>query len=240
MALTPLKINCDLGEWTADHLQNIDPELMPYLDMANVACGGHAGNSHSIEQTIRIAQEYDVQVGAHPGYEDKQNFGRVYVPLSQSEITDLLDQQISLFRNACAKLSVSIHHIKPHGALYHAVNHRELESDAMIYYLQEMEDKIPILLLPGSLLSRKMITANLPFLNESFIDRTYQSKNQLTPRTQDNAVIKNIEVAKKQFENLSLQKVRLENGSWTDIQSETACIHGDNPSALEILKSIRE
>jgi UPF0271 protein len=234
----PILINCDMGEWDAPHLINQDHLIMPLIDLCNIACGGHAGSEEIIVHTIELAIDNEVKIGAHPGYADKSNFGRTYVEMKESDLKDLLHSQIDLFLNLAEKMNALPYHIKPHGALYHACNHRETEMNILIDIIKQEYSYLTLLVFPDSILHRRAEAEQLNFIAESFIDRSYTKDLKLVSRKKDGAVIKTVNKARAQFEHLSNGKVNVQGDSIHQLKSQTACIHGDNPNVLEILESI--
>ena len=227
-----------MGEWDAAHLENQDHLIMPFIDLCNVACGGHAGSVDIMEHTSKLAMVNEVEVGAHPGYTDRVNFGRQYFEMSEQELKDLLRSQIDLFLEIADKMNVVPYHIKPHGALYHACNHREMEMNTLIDIVKNEYSHLVLLVFPESVLHKLAAAEELNYMAESFIDREYTDDLKLAPRSEAASVITSAEEANAQFDSLSFGKVTTKTGSTKEIISQTACIHGDNPNVLEILKSI--
>lgn len=227
-----------MGEWNAPHLENQDHLIMPHIDLCNIACGGHAGSTDIIKHTIKLAMANEVKVGAHPGYADKSNFGRQYVELSEQELKDLLRSQIDLFLNVADKMNVVPYHIKPHGALYHACNHREIEMNVLIDIVKNDYSHLVLLVFPESILHKAAEKEELTYMAESFIDRSYTDGLKLAPRRGTGSIITSVAKAKAQYNKLSAGEVITQSGLTKKIISQTTCIHGDNPNVLEILKSI--
>ncbi len=236
---TNLLINCDMGEWDAPHLTPYDDEIMPYVDMCNIACGGHAGSKKIIAMTIDAATRNDVKVGAHPGFEDRKNFGRKYIPLRQQDLSSSLKKQLTVFLSMCSKLNIQPYHIKVHGALYHACNQRNMEAETLIDVIKELCPKLIILVAPDSVLEAKAKIEEINAMSESFIDRRYNDDLTLVSRSEKGAVILDANVAKKQFDLLSSGNIVTKTGNTNILLSDTACIHGDNPNCLAILEAIR-
>lgn len=235
-----LLINCDMGEWDAPHLTPCDDEIMPFVDMCNIACGGHAGTAEIIEQTIALAIKNNVKIGAHPGFHDSENFGRKYILLNQRDLYNSLKCQLEIFLYICDSLDANPFHIKAHGALYHACNKNELESYVFIETIKELCPDLTILVAPGSLLEDAAKREGLSTLSESFIDRRYNHDLSLVSRSEVSAVITDAMTAKEQFELLSYGEIITNSGLKRELISQTACIHGDNPNCVQILNAIRE
>ncbi|MDF1695731.1 MAG: 5-oxoprolinase subunit PxpA [Saprospiraceae bacterium] len=236
---TPLLINCDMGEWDAPHLKYVDNEIMPLIDLSNIACGGHAGSKSILETTLMCAKNYNVKVGAHPGFNDRDNFGRQYLPFNEEKLSESLKIQIDLFLSCCAKINVDPFHIKAHGALYHACNQNEEEASLLLKIVQQLCPDLNLLVSPNSLLENMAADQGITTMIESFIDRQYTDDLKLVARTQEGAVLTNETQAKNQYALLVKGKIMTQSGTIQPIQSTTACIHGDNPNCLSILKAIQ-
>ena len=228
-----------MGEWDAPHLQNQDHLIMPYIDMCNVACGGHAGSEEIMKYTIGIAIENDVVVGAHPGYLDRVNFGRTDQEMTEQELRDLLRRQIDLFLNIVDQYGITPYHVKPHGALYHACNHRALEMNILIDVMKREYSYLTLLVFPKSKLYELAVKEELTIMVESFIDRSYDDQLLLAARSEIGSTITSVNKAKAQYRSLSKGEVTSIDGVIRSLASQTACIHGDNPIVLDILESIR-
>lgn len=235
-----LLINCDMGEWDAPHMTNLDADIMPFVDMTNIACGGHAGSKEIIRSTIRLAKIHGVSVGAHPGFEDRLGFGRKYIDLTEGELIDSLTRQLTLFLTICNEESTHPFHVKAHGALYHACNQNEKEARALIEVVSSLCPSAVILVSPDSPLDKSAEENGLKTMTESFVDRRYNDDLTLVSRTIEGAVISDVRSAYEQYHLLSSEKVKTRTGSTKPIQSQTTCIHGDNPNCLNVLKYLRD
>ena len=232
-------INCDMGEWDAPHLEQVDDAIMPLVDMCNIACGGHAGNSEILAYTLNLAKKYGVNVGAHPGYEDREGFGRTYQTLTFEALRASISKQLNLFLECCEELNVIPFHVKAHGALYHACNQKEMESQVLIEIMLESCPDLFLLVAPESLLEKKAKESGIKTLSESFIDRRYNDDLSLVSRQREDAVIIDENVAQFQYEDLKKGEITTLSGMKAKLFTDTACIHGDNPNCVSILKSIR-
>lgn len=229
-----------MGEWDAPHLDDIDAQLMEMIDVSNIACGGHAGSESIIRKTIKLAKTQNVKVGAHPSYIDREHFGRQYISTSPEELRVILNNQIDLFLRICKEEDVKPYHVKPHGALYHACNFRKIESEVLVDLMKSEYIDLILFVYPNSRLEGKARLSGLKTMKESFIDRRYESDLTLMPRSKSKkALITNTEEANAQYNRLSTGEVVVPSGEYMALDSETACIHGDNPNALSILKMIK-
>jgi UPF0271 protein len=226
-----IDINCDLGEGSGH-----DAQIMPHVSSCNIACGGHAGNIETIKDTLRLAQEHGVQAGAHPSFEDKENFGRVIHELSESRFRESVTSQINLFLQAARNASVPLHHIKMHGALYHATAHRTDFAQWTIELLREHYPETPIYSLPNSSLQAEAARHGHPFIAEAFIDRKYLPDGSLVPRSQREAVISDpMEAARQLIQMVTEHKVTAQNGQEILLKADTFCLHGDNMKLIHRL-----
>ena len=228
-----------MGEWNAPHLSYVDNKIMPLIDLCNVACGAHAGSEVIMKHTINLARKNDVKVGAHPGYNDPKEFGRNYVIMDRQNLTDLVQSQIDLFLNCCSTMNVTPHHVKPHGALYHACQNGELETEVLLDLMKNQYPELKLFVSPNSALSDLASKENIFTLRESFLDRSYNNDLTLMSRNIDGSVIVNNIEALDQYHLLSKGQIRDSSGSIFTLISDSACIHGDNPNVLSILKTIR-
>ena len=234
-------INCDMGESYGRYTIGADAMLMPYIDSCNIGCGFHGGDPLVIQQTINLAIDHNVKIGAHPSYPDRQGFGRRYMDMQEDELRALVNYQICALEGMVRNQGGKLHHVKPHGALYNTAAVSEKESMAIVNALLSFPDR-PILYAPyESILSEMALSSGIIVHHESFIDRRYHANGTLVSRTNPDAVIVDVDQAIRQFVSLvNHQKVETLDQSLIDLPSETFCIHGDNPNALNILKGIKE
>ena len=217
-------INCDIGERGIAH--EVDDQLMTMIDIANIACGGHAGDSKSIQYYSDLATEHEVKITAHLSYPDRANFGRKVLDITKDKLLKSLDEQYALISD--------VKTVKFHGALYNEANINENLARVLLRWLEANEIK-EILTPSNSLLNT--LKSDLKILHEAFLDRSYILKDnilQLSPRIQPNAVITDPKLALKQLEEI--KSGRLLNKV---LKADTLCLHSDNTHALEILKMIK-
>jgi UPF0271 protein len=216
-----IDLNADLGEGAG-----FDEELMPLITSANVCCGLHAGGPGEIAQTLTLANKHGVVVGAHPGYADRDNFGRRELSLGNQELVALCVYQLGALEAMAEALGMGVHYVKPHGALYNqACRDREL---ADLFVIAAAQFRLPVVALPGSRLEAAC-RDRVPFVAEGFADRRYRSDGSLVPRSEPDAFVDNPDEAVKQVEWLIREKgVR------------TICVHGDNPDAVAFTKAVRD
>ncbi|MDE3251664.1 MAG: LamB/YcsF family protein [Bacteroidota bacterium] len=231
-----IDLNCDMGEGLAN-----DALLMPLISSANIACGYHAGNKSVMQYTIDLALAHGVAIGAHPGYADKVNFGRVAMQLSETEIYDLVTQQIFLLQKIADASGTSLHHVKPHGALYNQSANNPSLAAIIAQAVFDVDTNLILYGLSGSVSITEARKKGLKTANEVFADRTYQPDGSLTPRSQPNAMIETPAGSIRQVLQMIQDKtVTTPNGTIVPIQADTVCIHGDGPHALAFAKHINE
>jgi len=216
-----LDLNADLGEGAG-----FDEQLMPFITSANVCCGEHAGGAEEIAATLELALKYGVTVGAHPGYPDRENFGRVEFDLSDRAITELVQHQLKALDERGREKGIVMRYVKPHGALYNQACRDRRIADAIVAAV--VDSQRPIVGLPSSQLEAACQN-RLPFVAEGFADRRYRADGSLVPRSEADAFIHDPEESVKQVEWLMREK-----------GIRTICVHGDNPSAVAFAKAIRE
>src|SRR5690242_7058689 len=177
-------LNCDMGEGIGN-----DAAIMPYISSANIACGYHAGDEETIKQTVELCLKYNVAIGAHPSFNDKNNFGRTEMNLPLSEVYDLVTKQIHLLDKIAKQKGVLLHHVKPHGALYNmAAKDAELAARIALA-VKDISTELILFGLSGSNSINEAKKIGMKTANEVFADRTYQDDASLTPRTEPNALI---------------------------------------------------
>ena len=229
-----IDLNCDMGEGMGNEAQ-----IMPYISSANISCGFHAGNLDTLKKTIELALEHNVAVGAHPGYPDRENFGRVSQMLSLLEMAELIAEQIYVFEKVAIPLGAKMHHVKLHGALYNDCAKDAALSKIFIQTIQAIDYDIIIYGLSGSKTIQEAKKLGQPFANEVFADRTYQLDGHLTPRYLEHAMIHEVEDACKQvLEIVQKHQVNTIQGNPIEIEADTICIHGDGINAVEFAKAI--
>jgi 5-oxoprolinase (ATP-hydrolysing) subunit A len=234
MAVTDL--NCDVGEGQATEAQ-----ILPYITSASIACGGHYGNVASVEQTIRLCQQQGVAVGAHPSYPDTVHFGRKTMHLSVVDLLASIAGQIGMFKTACDELGATMHHIKPHGALYNDMANNADLSTAFAQWVQQYYPQTIVYMLSGSLCCSILRQHGMAVAQEVFADRTYTDAGTLTPRSQLHALHTSQTDALAQVLDLvQHQQVCSTNGHWLPLQADTVCLHSDTPQALEMAATIHK
>ena len=234
--MTTIDLNADLGEGDP-----YDAELLRIVSSCNIACGGHAGDAESIAATMREALANGVGVGAHPGYPDREGFGRRSGFMSGEPLRDSLRLQLEQFVGVAGELGATITHVKPHGTLYtHAVVDAAL-ADVIAGAVAEMPGRPMLVGQPGTELEAAAAAHGLRFVAEAFVDRAYRADGQLVPRSQPGAVHGDISQIQQQAVALARDgSVQCADGSTIPVRADTLCIHGDTPGAAAAARAVRE
>lgn len=229
-------INCDMGEGTGN-----DELIMPFINAANIACGYHAGDAVTMYKTVELCVKYNVAVGAHPSFRDKENFGRTEMQLDNTEVYDIVSQQLFILNETAEGFDAKLNHVKPHGALYNQAAKDAVLATTIAKAVKDFDASLILFGLSGSHSIREANRIGLQTAAEVFADRTYQEDGSLTPRSQPNALIANTGTAVQQVLQMIKQgTVTTISGKIIQIFAETVCIHGDGKQAVEFAKAIHE
>ena len=223
MAMRSIDLNADLGEGGTQ-----DAALLELVSSANIACGGHAGDEETMRRSIELALACGVAIGAHPGYEDREHFGRLAMVLPLEKITDLVWRQVEALASLAGDAGARLHHVKPHGALYNQASRDPLLAAAVVAGITRVSPDLILYALPGCALAEAGRTAGLAVCAEGFADRRYRLDGSLMPRGEPGAVIKDVDAAVAQAMEIA-SKGRV----------ETLCVHGDGVTAVAILRALR-
>lgn len=228
-----IELNADIGEGCDD------AALMPYLARVSIACGGHAGDAASMDAALRLAGEYGLAVGAHPGYPDRAQFGRRQLPATPEEVVAWVTQQIETLAESAARLGLRLAHVKPHGALYNvAAIDREL-AQAVARAVAAVDPGLVLVGLSGSRLIMEGQAARLAVLNEAFADRRYLPSGQLVSRETEGALVTDPATAATQARSLADgTPITTLRGTRLRIRADTLCLHSDTPNALNIARAV--
>lgn len=234
-----IDVNCDMGESFGSWKMGNDEAIMPFISSANIACGYHAGDATTMRQTAQLAIKYQVKIGAHPGFPDLQGFGRRSMQLSANEVYDCCVYQIGALLGTVSALGATLHHVKPHGALYNMAAQNKPYAAAIAKAVYDINPHLILYGLSGSFLISEAEKIGLKTASEVFADRTYQTDGSLTPRNEPHALIHSTEEALKQVETfIEKQQVYTVQGEWIRIKADTVCIHGDGVAAVDFAKAI--
>lgn len=218
-----IDLNCDLGEG-APH----DAEMMPLITSANIACGAHAGDEETMQECVKLALVHGTAIGAHPGYDDRKNFGRTELNLPTGDLRALISHQIQALRNISGHSGTGLTHVKPHGALYNQAARDPAIAAAIAEAVHEADPTLVLFGLAGSELIAAGKARGLATAREIFADRRYQSDGSLVPRSHPDAMITDPAEACAQTLRLIRQGI-----------ADTVCIHGDGPHAVEFAHALR-
>lgn len=231
-----IDINCDLGEGFPD-----DEIIMPYISSANIACGAHAGNASLMYHTIQLAIEFGVNIGAHPGFNDPENFGRKELPISDAALTDLIQSQVYQLQQLASSFGVKLQHVKPHGALYNMSANSPDIARVIALAVKEVDASLFLYGLSNSCSIQEAVAVGLPACNEVFADRRYQPDGTLVARSNPRALITSPEESARQVEQMVVQQtVTADNGTILPVSAETICIHGDAAGAATLAAYISQ
>ena len=230
-----IDLNCDLGEGGGD-----DAALLPLITSASIACGAHAGDPTLMQATVRAARQHGVSIGAHPGFADREFFGRRELALPMAEIGALVYTQVAELRAIALNEGATLTHVKPHGALYNLAARDRAVADAVAEAVARVDANLWLYGLAGGQLLAAGRTHGLRVAAEVFADRTYQPDGSLTPRERSGAVISNVGDALNQVLRLLREgRVRAVTGEDVVIAADTVCIHGDAAGAAVFARGLR-
>jgi len=231
-----IDLNADLGEGAPD-----DEALLRIVSSASIACGGHAGDADSMARTVRSALANGVIVGAHPGYPDREGFGRESGFMRGDDLYDALTRQVTLLADIAAELGAGLHYVKPHGALYNDAILDPALAAVIARVVAEAPGRLALVGMADTALERAAHRHGLTFAAEAFIDRAYEADGTLVSRQEPGAVHENLNVATTQAIRLATEgRVTARNGDEISVRADTLCIHGDTPGAAEKARAVRD
>jgi len=235
-----LNLNCDLGELEGE---NNDALIMPLIDQANIACGFHAGDKLTMQQTVALAIKHQVSIGAHPSYPDRENVGRLSIKMPADKLISCLHEQISTLNTICQKQQSQVCYVKPHGALYNDMMANLTLFETVCQAINSFDNSLPLMIQALPSLSQYQSIAlkyGITLYYEAFADRAYQSNGLLVPRNQQGAVLHQQEKVLKQIRQLiHQQQLTSIDDKILNLQVDTLCVHGDNAAALELIHALR-
>lgn len=227
-------INCDLGEGMSN-----DEALMPFINVCNIACGGHAGDEVSMKTILRLAGKHGVLAGAHPSYPDRENFGRKTLIMDAETLCQSIIKQITSLQDLASAENIPLTHVKAHGALYNDAAKDPAVAKVLVAALRSFP-KLSLVAPFGSEMATMASEQGFSVIHEAFADRHYESDGSLVSRTHPMAVIQNAPEAQRQVREMVYnQCVTALDGKKISIKVQTLCIHGDNPAALEIAQALK-
>lgn len=236
-----IDINSDLGESFGAWKMADDAALIDCISSANIACGYHAGDPRTMLHTVEACAAAGVAVGAHPGFPDLNGFGRRTMTLSPLELRTDVMVQIGALQALCTAVGVSLHHVKPHGAMYTMAAADYEMSVSVVEAIAATMDTPMIYAQPGSATARAAEAAGIAIAHEIFADRAYLADGQLAPRSLPGSVLHDSEeIAARAMRMVRGEPIASINGGTLQLQSDTICVHGDTPGALQIAQSLRD
>lgn len=237
-------LNADAGESFGVWPMGADARLFPALSSVNVACGFHAGDPATMLRTVRLAREHGLAIGAHPGYPDLVGFGRRDMAVDPEHIHADVLYQLGALSGVLRAEGLTLHHVKPHGALHHRLLRDQAAADAVARAIRDVGAGVPFVVLggPGGTVMQRAAQAHgLPTFREAFPDRGYLASGILAPRTMPGALLHDPDaVAVRAVAMVTRGEVPAVDGGTTRVEAETLCIHGDGPRAPEIAAAVRE
>lgn len=235
-----IDLNCDMGEYPEAVADGTQEALMRSVTSVNIACGGHAGDEHTMRATIEQALRHGCAIGAHPGYPDRANFGRLELQMAAEEIAECVGRQVQAVARVAESCGAKIAHVKPHGALYNqAVNNREL-AGAIAEGIAGWQQNIVLIGLANSPMLDIFRQAGFAVAGEAFADRVYEADGTLRSRKFEDALIRDPGKAAQQAVDIATRGIVMaRDGNEVKLHAETICIHGDTPGAVEIAAAVR-
>ena len=236
-----ININCDLGEKSKHHSNKHDPDLLKIVNSANIACGYHAGDKETMNKVVEISKKNGVSIGAHPSFNDPENFGRERMNLSSSEIEKLIIDQYEILQTISSNHGENVTHIKPHGALNNMACEDINLATILAKVIKSINPELIYLVPTGSKMEQAAKKLDMKIACEIFADRNYEDDGNLVSRKKPNALITDPELAKKHVLNMvKNQALNCHSGKQIPCEIDSVCIHGDNLSSLNTAKAVKE
>lgn len=231
-----IDLNADLAEERGD-----DAAIFPHLSSANVCCGRHAGGPDAMREAVRTARAHGVVIGAHIGYDDRENFGRADVDMDEGALYLLVAEQLRELERIAGSEGATVRYVKPHGALYHRIGRDPAQATAVTRAVRDVLGAVDVLVPDTDTIKQACRDRDLPFAHEFFADRAYLPDGRLAPRTVEGAVLHDPKaIAQRAMEWLETSHVRGVDGSSVRVDAQSICLHGDTPAAVESARAIHE
>lgn len=242
--MATLKLNADMGESFGPWVMGLDHEVMPHVDLANIACGFHASDPDVMRKTVRLAKRHGVGIGAHPAYPDLVGFGRRSMACAPEEIENLVLYQLGALQGICRAEGTGLCYVKPHGALYNDMARDPERFAAVARAVRAFDPELPLMTLAmrdNSALKAQAEQQGVTLWFEAFADRAYDSEGRLVPRSRPGAVHHDPETIIDQARRIATgQPLTASDGSDLVLQADTLCVHGDNEESIAAVRRIRE
>ena len=234
MVLAAIDLNADLAEEAGD-----DEALYPFLSSANVCCGRHAGGPEAMTKAVQAAIKHDVVIGAHVGYEDRENFGRFDVEMDYDSLRKLTFDQIHDLLDIVGTQGATMKYVKPHGALYHRIGNDPEQAAAVIDAIAEINPELHVLVPDTEIIKSTAANAGLAVIHEFFADRAYLPEGTLVPRSIPDSVLHDADqISERVLSWLEHGNIPASDGSQISVDAKSICLHGDTPGAVESAASI--
>ncbi len=237
-----MKLNCDLGESFGAWQMGLDDQVMPHIDMANIACGFHAGDPDVMAQTLALAKRHNVMIGAHPSYPDKQGFGRRSMALTEQELTHCLHYQIAALEGMAKVHGLTLTYVKPHGALYNDMMADERILLSVIKAIAQYSGKLKLMILATADAKRHQQLANehgVTLILEAFADRQYTDQGHLVSRKIPGSVHNKAALIAQVKQLLNTGSVTTQSGKKLTLNADSLCVHGDNADGIALISEIK-
>jgi 5-oxoprolinase (ATP-hydrolysing) subunit A len=236
-----IDLNSDLGESFGPWTMGDDDAMLAIVTSANVACGGHAGDPQTMHRTLRTAANHGVVVGAHPGYADREGFGRRIIPMSHEEVGLLVASQVGSLQAIAALAGTTVRYVKPHGALGNLAADDAGVARAIVQAVRAISPSLAVLAISGTVLEHEARAADQPVYSEVFADRGYLPNGRLVPRSQPDAMIHDVDQAiDRLLRWLETGRMAVVGGEPIALAGHSICVHGDSPGAVDMARAIRE
>lgn len=233
-------LNCDMGESFGPYTLGLDEQVMPLITSANIACGFHAGDPQVLRRTVELAARCGAGIGAHVSFPDLAGFGRREMNCTPAEVENDVLYQIGAIAAFCRAAGVPLRHVKPHGALYNMAQKDQGLAEAICRAVAAFDRHLVIFAQPGSAMEQAGLAAGLKVAGEVFADRAYTAEGALASRKLPGAVIHDVaEVARRAVRMVTEGRVTAIDGTEVVLRSETICVHGDTPGAVDLVRRIR-
>lgn len=232
-----MKLNCDLGEIAAPvNGKSIEEYVMPLIDQASIACGGHAGDRDSMRRCVELAVSHDVSIGAHPSYPDREHFGRRSLQMPTAALADAIAEQTNTLQQVCEEFDTRLDYVKPHGALYNDMSSNAALCSTLLQAIAFLPANVALMHFAGL----QLPATERSLIAEAFADRRYTDAGTLQPRSEPGAVLSKNEML-AQAQSLSKTKSVISvSGKTLAVSASSLCVHGDNPSARDSIAMLRQ
>ena len=235
-----IDLNSDLGEGYGPWTMGDDAQILDCVTSANIACGGHAGDPETMFRTLRLAAHKGVRVGAHPGYADREGFGRRVIPMAVDEIGRLVVAQVGALVALARLAGTEVRYVKPHGALGNLAAADRSVAAGIVAAIRGLDLQLAVLAISGTMLEQVAREQGVAVYSEVFADRAYQPNGQLVPRSQPGAVLDDAkEAADRLVGYLRTGRMPVTGGEPIALRADSICVHGDSAHAVEMARHIR-